>query len=524
MRKGHDIPVIIGTRGSELALWQARFTQTELEQRGIRSELKIIKTKGDATQAWNLSFDKLEGKGFFTKELEDALLSGEIDLAVHSCKDLPTENPPGLIVSAYSKRADPFDVLLVRPEKADTRQLFDLPAGAVVGTSSARRKAQLLAFRPDIDIRDLRGNVPTRIQKLRDGQYDAILLARAGIDRLQIPLDAFIVVPLGAPMFIPAPAQGVLAFQVRENDAEMLDITSALQDESSAMIARIERQLLHDFEGGCQMPLGVYAIRKQEQTHIWISQASAWNAFPRRLQLSFDDSVEIDTASIVRQFKNINGLSVFVSSDLQESDYLYRALHAPGHTLHSRSLLNFEPADFSFDGQADWLFFSSRNAIRFFFDRVSPESCSSLRFAAVGESTAQTLREYGVPVSFTGDGTGAGSARLFAPLASGRIVFPMAENSLQEVQKHLNRQDLELADLVVYRNTPDTGIEKRGEAVLIFTSPMNAEAYFSRHALETGQRVIANGPSTSARLSSLGIPHTTAYAPYAWSLLDAIGA
>jgi hydroxymethylbilane synthase len=155
--------IIIGTRGSELALWQANYTKELLEEKGCEVEIKIIQTSGDKTQDWNTSFDKLEGKGFFTKELEEALLRKEIDLAVHSHKDLPTVNPEGLIIAGVSKRKDPSELLLIKKSAVDKDQKFSLKKSALVGTSSARRKSQLLAFRPDVKVTDLRGNVPTRI-------------------------------------------------------------------------------------------------------------------------------------------------------------------------------------------------------------------------------------------------------------------------------------------------------------------------------------------------------------------------
>ncbi|MEZ5023476.1 MAG: hydroxymethylbilane synthase [Chitinophagales bacterium] len=173
-----DNKVIIGTRGSKLALWQAYFTKDKLEAAGYEVTINIIKTRGDQIQ--HLSFDKLEGKGFFTKEIEEALLNKEVDLAVHSCKDLPTESPEGLTLTAYSARAAAHDVLLIRKEGHDGKLELELKANAVVGTSSARRKAQIMSFRPDIELKDIRGNVPTRINKLREGQFDAILLAAAG--------------------------------------------------------------------------------------------------------------------------------------------------------------------------------------------------------------------------------------------------------------------------------------------------------------------------------------------------------
>src|ERR1700709_2626010 len=181
--------LIIGTRGSDLALWQANFVKDELAKNGIEAELKIIKTQGD--RILNLSFDKLEGKGFWTKELEEELLAGTIDIAVHSHKDLPTENPAGLIIAAVSEREDPSELLLILKDCVDVRQKLSLKYGATLGTSSNRRKAQLLAHRPDLEIEDLRGNVPTRIDKLRKEKYDAIMLAQAGVSRLNINLGEF---------------------------------------------------------------------------------------------------------------------------------------------------------------------------------------------------------------------------------------------------------------------------------------------------------------------------------------------
>ena len=208
--------VIIGSRGSDLALWQAHFVKGELEKLNCTVEINIITTQGDRIQ--DLSFDKLEGKGFFTKEIEEALLNKTIDLAVHSHKDLETNPPAGLSIACVSERANPADLLLIRNSSVDTTQKWGLKIDAVVGTSSARRKAQMAHFRNDVTLKDLRGNVPTRIQKLRDGGYDAILLAKAGIDRLGLDLSEFHCVTLDPTEFVPAPAQGVLGLQIRSED------------------------------------------------------------------------------------------------------------------------------------------------------------------------------------------------------------------------------------------------------------------------------------------------------------------
>jgi hydroxymethylbilane synthase len=249
----------IGTRGSKLALWQAAFTQKELARVGVESELVVIKTQGDVVQ--HLSFDKLEGKGFFTKEIEDALLRGEVDLAVHSMKDLPTSQPEGLVITAVSYRDNPADWLIVRKELFAPKEIFKLTQNAVVGTSANRRKAQLLDFRPDVQLKDIRGNVPTRLEKLRSGDFDAIFLAAAGVSRLGLDLSDFEVVELNPREFVPAPAQGVLAWQTNRADTETRLILKKIHHSEVSACTNVERRVLQLMEGGCQLPLGAHCER-----------------------------------------------------------------------------------------------------------------------------------------------------------------------------------------------------------------------------------------------------------------------
>lgn len=254
--------IIIGSRGSDLALWQAHFVKDELQKIGCEVEIKIIKTQGDKIQ--HLSFDKLEGKGFFTKEIEDELLNKSIDLAVHSHKDLETNPPTGLKIACVSERANPADVLLIQKSSVDTSQHWTLKENGLVGTSSARRKVQLRKFRNDVEIKDLRGNVPTRIQHLRDGKYDAIILAKAGLDRLKLDLSEFHVEVLPTNEFVPAPAQGVLGLQIRENDTELNEILQKINAPDVQKRIGLERKILNLLEGGCQLPLGAFCNDKNE--------------------------------------------------------------------------------------------------------------------------------------------------------------------------------------------------------------------------------------------------------------------
>jgi len=260
----------IGTRGSELALWQAHNVKQRLENNGNSVSITIIKTQGDKIQ--DLSFDKLEGKGFFTKEIEAALLSNEVDLAVHSHKDLETSPPGGLVIAAVSEREVPSELLLILKENVDSSQLWDLKLNSSIGTSSARRKSVVVSNRNDLTIKELRGNVPTRIQKLREGNYDAIILAKAGVSRLEIDLSEFHVVELDPKTFVPAPAQGVLALQIREEDKELWKEIQKLNHPQVEMQIAIERKVLNLMQGGCQLPLGVYC----DLENVFVSYAKDW--------------------------------------------------------------------------------------------------------------------------------------------------------------------------------------------------------------------------------------------------------
>ena len=261
----------IGSRGSDLALWQANHVKRQLENLGCSVDITIITTQGDAIQ--HLSFDKLEGKGFFTKEIEQALLDNTIDLAVHSHKDLETNQPEGLKIACVSEREDPADLLLIAKGSVDTSKVWNLKENAIVGTSSARRKSQVLRFRDDVQIRDLRGNVPTRIQKLRDNQYDAILLAKAGVDRLEIDLSEFEVFVMDPTEFVPAPAQGVLALQIRESDTALFETLQKMNHPEVQKRIAVERRVLNLMQGGCQLPLGVYC---DENEIVYVSFSSNW--------------------------------------------------------------------------------------------------------------------------------------------------------------------------------------------------------------------------------------------------------
>jgi hydroxymethylbilane synthase len=247
---------VIGSRGSDLALYQARFVRDILQKdHGCDVSIKVIKTSGDKID--DLAFDKMDGKGFFTKELEDALLSNEIDLAVHSLKDLMTTQPEGLKLGAVGYRADRRELLLIRPESGISEGLLPVKPQGIIGTSSARRSCQIAHHNPSLQILDLRGNVPTRIRKLREGRYDAILVAAAGVARLKLDLSDLEAIHLGEEEFLPAPAQGILGIQIRCDNPPVEDVVSQLGSSKAATEASLERGLLAKFDAGCSLPLGV---------------------------------------------------------------------------------------------------------------------------------------------------------------------------------------------------------------------------------------------------------------------------
>jgi hydroxymethylbilane synthase len=255
--------LIVGTRGSALALWQTEHVVEQLQASApdLDVKVRIIQTRGDLVRDRALS--QVGGKGLFVKEIEQALLNGEIDLAVHSLKDMPTEQPKGLTLGAILERADPRDALVLR---GGAGGLSSLPSGARVGTSSLRRQAQLLAVRPDLHVADLRGNVDTRLRKLREGQYDAVVLAVAGLVRLG-HADA-ISYALPVEVMLPAVGQGALCIEMRADDVVTQGLTAQLDDLPTRQATEAERAFLRQLEGGCQVPIAACSEVDGGQLHL----------------------------------------------------------------------------------------------------------------------------------------------------------------------------------------------------------------------------------------------------------------
>lgn len=513
--------ITIGSRGSELALWQANFVLSKLQELAISAEIKIIKTQGDNVQ---LSWDKMEGKGFFTKEIEDALLRNEIDLAVHSHKDLPTEPVKGLIIAAVSDREDPSELLLIQRGAVDEKQKFSLKKNAILGTSSARRKSQLLAWRNDLKMEDLRGNVPTRVQKLRDKKYDAILIANAGVSRLELKA------PLNSPQpgisvyeefhseildpheFIPAPAQGVLAIQIRENDKKLFEKLQVLNHRDVEENISIERKILNLLEGGCQLPLGVFCEKEENEEgetlyKVRAAKAEAWDKFPGYFYIE-SRKTEGLAEKVIAKITSFpaKALNVFISRNEKKDDFFKRCLEANGYHVFSQSLIETKAIPFNKLIKGDWIFFSSKNAVKYFFEQKP--NIEGARIGAVGKASAEEIRKYGKRAEFIGnsDDTRMTGKKFSALVGNKTVLFPQAKKSMKTIQLQLAGGG-RLIDLVVYETIKcdDLGLKGAGFEVLVFTSPSNVETFFEKNRISEIQKVVAMGDATANALRRFGI-------------------
>jgi len=498
--------IIIGSRGSELALWQANFITRELEKTGVKVELKIIKTKGDKQPEER--FSEMQGQGFFTKEIEDALLKKEIDLAVHSYKDLPTTPVKGLKVGAVSYREDPSEMLLIHKDCTDAKRKLNLKTNAIVGTSAARRKVQLHAFRPDIGIQELRGNIPTRIQKLRDKKYDAIMVASAAIERLAIDVSDFHVEKFTSQELVPAPAQGVLALQIRDGDKNMQAIVDKINHPEVEEIVSVERKIFSLFQGGCNLPLGIYCEKHRDENDkaffkAWAAFAPGEKAYPRYFHFHTYEP-EKWPEKIAEKIKSENSASVFITRNIKEDDFFSRVLKANKYTVSGKAFIEFKAVPFSRIPIGDWVFFSSKHAVKYFFEQ-KPDM-GKMKIGAIGKSTAAAIRTYGKRADFIGYSTDTRlTGKQFASLVkSAPVIFPQAKDSMRTVQQQfVNRS--QTRDLTVYEtiqkpveNTPDADI-------MLFTSPSNVEAFFEKKKLNPEQKIIAMGDATAHTLKQFGV-------------------
>jgi len=510
--------VRIATRGSDLALWQARHVARRLERAGAETELVVLKTRGDLIDS--VALQAIEGKAFFTTEIEAALADGRADLAVHSHKDLPTEETPGLTLAAIPERAPNAERLLVRREAHDPEAAF-LPVahGARVGTSSPRRAAQLGALRPDLAIADLRGNVPTRVNRLREGRYDAILLAAAGLDRLELDTSDLVAVTLDRGRLVPAPAQGALALQARADDAATLELCrSVFHHEPTARAVEAERSLLAAAGGGCSLPLGV-AVRAADggwRADVFLGAdhprpgcgprwGAATGASPLAAARTAYATIEADGPTGVGP---LGGLHVALCGSAGNRSALGDRLATLGVRVSYERVIEFEDVPcpdlaerLAALTDGDVVALTSRQAVRRLGEFSVPRG---VRLAAVGPATAAALERAGRVADVVGTGGSRALAASLELVPGARVLYPCAEGAHDELEGVLAARNVRVDRAVLYRTVPIEDAP-RGEAVdvRVFMSPTAVLATLPWEREEPDRRTlrVALGRQTADELA-----------------------
>lgn len=463
--------LVIGSRGSQLALWQARHIAAKLAGMDVETEIKVIKTTGD--KITDVPLAKVGTKGLFTKEIEEALLAGQIDLAVHSLKDLPTVTPEGLTVAAIPERTDPRDALL-------GRSFEQLEAGLKVGTSSLRRAAQLRNLVPGLVIEDLRGNLDTRVRKLEQGHYDAIVLAAAGLERLG--WQEKISDRLEPTMVCPAAGQGALAIETRD-EGEALEICRRLDDAPTRAAVTAERALLGALGGGCQVPIGAHSFPVEDRLQLMgvvvdpVSgeeiRAAIEGTEPEVMGVELARTMLEDGARAILERvygrpMPLAGQRVVVTRARKQASALSGRLAALGAEVIELPVIELAPIEFVPPDWAayDWAIFTSANAVEAFFERV-PASPGP-RIAAIGPATVEALRARAleaVAVAEASQAEGVVEALSGEPLTGKRILLPRAAVARDVIPAELSARGAAVDVLAVYQTVVPADLARRAATV-----------------------------------------------------------
>lgn len=547
----------IGTRGSLLAT-----TQTDWVIQSLRTahpdltiERVIIETDGDRRRE---SLLEIGGQGVFTRALEVALLEGRIDVAVHSLKDLPSTLPDGLVLATSPLRASAHDVIVTRSGVP----WQDLPRGAVIGTGSLRRRAQLLAVRPDWVMQDIRGNVDTRLAKLERGQYDAIVLAAAGLERLGKTLPNSFALPLD--MMLPAPAQGILGLECRADDVETRIILQAIGEPFTHDCALAERAVLRRFGIGCRLPIAAYATSPglgSDTTTITArviditgtTRIESIRSGPRSQSealgaMAADDLIQQGALQMIPLW----GKTVVVTRPRTQAQPFIARLESLGATVLSIATIEIvPPADeyaaldesIAHLNDFDWLVFTSANGVDHFGQRLSyagkgTADLAPLQIAVVGEATATALAERGItphvlPDTFVAEDLAETLKQI--PMAGQRVLLPRADIARQQLPTSLREMGAEVTAVDAYRTIappldPATlALLNKGVDVLTFTSSSSVRNFVAQVGDATARRLAENaiiaviGPVTARTTRDLGLPVTVQADPYTTDgLVDAL--
>ncbi|GJM23462.1 MAG: hypothetical protein DHS20C15_33770 [Planctomycetota bacterium] len=515
----------LGTRGSDLALWQANFVKDALHAApGVEDvELVIISTTGD--EVLDRPLQEVEGQGFFTARLERALLDDEIDLAVHSHKDMALQSPEGLLIAAVPERGPVAERLLIHPDAHDQNApLLPLTRRAKLGTSAPRRAALLEALRHDLEIVALRGNVPTRVERVQEHRLDAVLLADAGLTRLGLDLGDLISVTLPVELMVPSPAQGALGIQCREADSELRELLArVLHHAPTAEQIDAERAVLALAGGGCHLPLGALVqaevagwfrarlfvgagLPTREDPSRWIETTAATAREAAELAWGRAESGKFFGAG------PLAGLRVsLVGGGTSESNLADRLEQLGAHVSHEQ-VLSFRPtkapelpAKLARLKPGDVLAITSRQAARRLKGYRVP---SGVTVAAVGPSTAKALVAEGIKPDFIGRGGAREMAEQLQVGDGGKVLFPCSETARPEFPAGLRARQIEVDQIVVYRTVAEAGDSEPEPAdVRVYMSP-SAVASSVAHGREAGKAVrIGLGGSTCDALQDETLDH-----------------
>lgn len=476
-------------------MWQAHFTKRQIEEHGGTVELIIISTQGDRIQ--NVAFDKMEGKGFFTKEIESALLENRIDIAVHSHKDLETTSPEGLCIAAVPARGPVEDVLIMHRSKRDDRTPLCIARQTIVGTSSHRRRAQLQTLQPDLDIVPLRGNVPTRVEKLRTGAYDAIVLARAGIERLELDLSDLYVHVLPVSQFVPAPAQGALGIQMRDTDSRLAWISSVLNDDATHDNIERERSVLRELEGGCMLPFGAHVM--QERLRCFLETPDG----PRlsEVRLDMHASIEETTGHALARLTNSLEGTVFLSKDAGKWPIFESLAQAAGLKTVGHSLIHINAMEVQWPvspENTDWLWLHSPSAIEA-VKHLIPDFPGKVACAGKGTAAALALANGHQP-HWVGNGSPEKTHLDFAAILKvneSRVFVPHSDRSMSRWAE-LTEPDRTIAWCAYHTTLQPASLPQHDVAVI--TSPSQWEAYTASE--NQSLRIVTLGASTAAAVEA----------------------